>query len=530
MPTVNLGVKFGAVPALSCTVVTDTQMIAVAPPNTGVQQVTVINNNTGSSQFTTAANFTYVTGPVVTTLDPNFGPPQGGSVVKINGQGFAPGALVTFGGVPATAITFFSSSSLQVTSPAGTGTVDVVVSVAGVSSPKTANDLFSYSQPVVSSIVPNAGPTAGGTVMVINGANFTNGALVQFGALTVPSVFVSPIQIQATSPAVGAPAVVDVRVITPNGTSSVSPDDTFTYTNGPIIAGVNPGTGPTTGGIPVVITGTNFIAGATVAFGTKLSDAVNVNSATQITALLPASSTPGVIDVKVTTTGGVSPISTLSKFTYNATSPVIATITPNKGPTVGGQTVQIAGTGFLGVVCPTGVKFGTAVAASCTVNSDTSITVITPPNVPGQTFLTITSSSGTSEIALNYTYASSTGDGSDDGDGGNAGNGGSGAIPGGQLPPPTGQPITYQLSFRWTLLVWRGASGVPVATALTVPQNVTSQVSAIYGWDPAGNQWLAYFTGPEVPGANNLTVMSRGGVYWIAIVGPGAVVWNSTDG
>lgn len=527
MPVVNVGVRFGAVPALSCNVVSDTQMVVLSPPNTGVQQVTVTNNNTGSSPFTTAANFTYVTGPVVTALDPSFGPPQGGSVVKITGSGFAPGATVTFGGTPGTAVTFFSSSSLQVTSPAGTGTVDVVVSVSGVSSPKTANDLFTYSQPVISSVVPNAGPTAGGTVVVINGANFTVGALVQFGAQTVPSVFVSPIQIQATSPAVGAPAVLDLRVVTPNGTSAVTPDDTFTYTNGPILAGINPGTGPTTGGIPVVITGTNFVAGATVAFGAKLSDAVNVNSATQITALLPAAAAPGVIDVKVTTSGGVSPVSTLSKFTYNATIPVIATIAPNKGPTIGGQSVQISGTGFLGVACPTGVKFGTAVATSCTVNSDTSITAISPPNVPGQTFLTVTSSSGTSEIALNYTYATTV-PGGDPGNG--SGNGGSGSIPGGQLPPPTGTPVTYQLSFRWTLMVWRGADGLPVATALRSPMDVTAQVSAVYGWNPATSQWLAYFPGSDAPGASNLATMSRGGVYWIAIVGPGPVVWNSTDG
>ena len=435
-PTLNLGVKFGPFPALSCSVVSDTQMLAVAPPNTGVQQITVTNNNTGSSQFTTAANFTYVTGPVVTSIDPNFGPPQGGSVVKVTGAGFGPGATVTFGGIPGTAVLFITSSVLQVTSPAGTGTVDVVVSVSGVSSPATANDLFSYSQPVVTNIVPNAGPTAGGTVVVINGANFTNGATVQFGALTVNSVFVSPIQFQATSPALGAPGVVDVRVTTPNGVSAASPADLFTYTNGPILAGINPGSGPTTGGLPIVITGTNFVAGATVMFGTKNSDAVNVNSATQITALLPPSAAPGVVDVKVTTSGGTSPVSTLSKFTYNATVPVIATIVPAKGPTAGGQTVQITGTGFLGVTCPDGVKFGTAVAASCTVNSDTSITAISPPNVPGQTFLTVTSTSGTSEIVLNYTYSNST-----SGDGGGSAwrrgtSGGSipGAGPGGTDP------------------------------------------------------------------------------------------------
>jgi hypothetical protein len=536
-PPGSSGVKFGTLPALACSVTTDTQMIAVAPPNVGIQQVTVTNNATGSSAFTTAANFTYVAGPVVVSLDPSSGPPQGGAVVKIAGSGFAPGATVSFGGTPAAFVSFQSSTLLQVTAPAGTGTVDVTVTVGGVTSPATPNDLFSYSIPVVTTIVPNAGPPAGGTVVTINGANFTNGATVQFGTLTVSSVFVSPLQLQATAPAAAAQGVVDVRVTTPNGQSAISAGDIFTYTSGPIISAINPGSGPTTGGIPVVITGTNFAAGATVMFGTRASDVVNFNSATQITALLPAVAAAGPVDVRVTTSVSTSPVSTLSKFTYNLTVPVVTAVSPDKGPTAGGQTVQITGVGFLGVTCPDGVKFGTLLAASCVVNGDTSITAVSPPNVPGQTFLTVTSSSGTSEIALNYTYHSSSSSGSGSG---SSGTGAGGAVPGGNLPPPTGAPVTYQLDFRWTLLVWRGADGINIASALrgsaTTPVNgvnptdITGRISAIYGWDPAGGTWLAYFPGTQVPGASNMQVLTRGGVYWVALAGPGLVSWSTTDG
>jgi hypothetical protein len=114
--------------------------------------------------------------------------------------------------------------------------------------------------------------------------------------------------------------------------------------------------------------------------------------------------------------------------------------------------------------------------------------------------------------------------------------GGTGSVPGTELPAATGAPVTYELSFRWTLLVWRGPNSVPVGTALqtTAPANGQSaggsEVTAIYGWDPATNAWWAYFTGPPVPGANNLTVLTRGGVYWVAVSGPGTLTWSTTDG
>ena len=538
IPPGNSKVTFGATPALGCSVVSDTQMYATAPPGVGVQQVQVTNNATGSSLFTSAANFTYVSGPSISSLEPPAGPPQGGGSVKIHGSGFAPGAIVTFGGVPAPFITFSGSTLLEVTAPAGTGMVDVVVSVSGVTSPISPVDLYTYSSPVVSSVLPNAGPPAGGTIVVIDGANFTADSTVQFGALTVPATFISTVQIQATAPAFGAQGVVDIRVTTPNGQSAINPNDIFTFTSGPIVAGVNPGTGPTSGGIPVIITGTNFAAGATVTFGGKLSDAVNFNSATQLTALLPASSAPGAVDVVVTTGGGVSPLSTVAKFTYSATIPVIAGISPDKAATVGGQSVEITGTGFLGVTCPDGVKFGTTVATACTVNSDTSITAVAPANVPGQTFLVITSSSGSSEIALNFTYTSTAPP--VDGGGGGGGGSGGGSVSGGELPAPTGEQVVYSLSFRWTLLVWRGADGLGVTRAMQgaattpvdgqLPTDISNKIDAIYGWDPVSASWLAYFTGVEVPGASNLFNLKRGGVYWISLSDPAGATWLITDG
>ena len=532
-PPVSSPVLFGSTPALSCVANSDGVITAVSPPNVGVRQVSVTNQPGGTSAFTTAANFTFITGPVIEGVDPNTGPPQGGTPVQINGAGFSPGATVTFGGVPATSVIYDNPTHLTATAPPGHGPVHIVVTVGTQSSPATGTDLFYYSNPEVTSITPNAGPTAGGTVVTINGTNFTTNATVQFGALSVAATFVSPILIMAATPKVDSGQVVDVRVTTPSG-QSTGGVASFTYTDGPIVTGLNPTEGKLTGGEIVVITGTNFVDVTQVTFGDAVAPQVNVNSPTQITVLTPAVAAAGTIDVKVKTAKGLSPVNPKTAFKYKPAVPVITSISPDKGPTAGGTTIQITGVGFLGVTCPGGVKFGPMAAASCTVNNDNSITAVTPSNVAGLTILAVTSNSGTSDLAQNFTYEPTVpgppGGGGGPGGGGTGGGGTGGGV---TLPPPTGQMVTYELHFRWTLIVWRGADGMSVRTALggADGKDVSGKVSALFTWDAGTNAWHAYFTGAEdIPGASDFTTLTRGAVYWVAIVPPGPATWTVKDG
>jgi hypothetical protein len=96
---------------------------------------------------------------------------------------------------------------------------------------------------------------------------------------------------------------------------------------------------------------------------------------------------------------------------------------------------------------------------------------------------------------------------------------------------------SYTLQFRWTLITWAGADNIPVADALKGGANtanpggndISSQVTAVYGWNASSQTWLGFFpTGVNVPGANNLTALNTGQAYWIAITGPGSVTWTVT--
>jgi hypothetical protein len=93
---------------------------------------------------------------------------------------------------------------------------------------------------------------------------------------------------------------------------------------------------------------------------------------------------------------------TLSKaFTYIA-APTVGSINPNSGPTTGGTTVTITGTGLTGA---TAVDFGTVPATGFTVNGNGTITVTSPAGA-GIVNVTVTTPGGTSATGSSdqFTY------------------------------------------------------------------------------------------------------------------------------
>jgi cysteine-rich repeat protein len=76
--------------------------------------------------------------------------------------------------------------------------------------------------------------------------------------------------------------------------------------------------------------------------------------------------------------------------------PRITSVSVTSGPAAGGTTVTITGTGFTGA---TAVAFGTAPAASFTVNGDTSITAVSPGASAATVDVTVTTAGGTSAVS-----------------------------------------------------------------------------------------------------------------------------------
>ncbi len=67
----------------------------------------------------------------------------------------------------------------------------------------------------------------------------------------------------------------------------------------PTLTSVSPSNGPSTGGTSVTLTGTDFVSGATVLFGSMAAASVTFNSDTSLTAVTPAEAV-GTVSVTVT--------------------------------------------------------------------------------------------------------------------------------------------------------------------------------------------------------------------------------------
>jgi len=174
---------------------------------------------------------------------------------------------------------------------------------------------FASVVPTVSKVSPNSGPTSGGTVITITGTNFTGATTVLFGTVAGTKLkVVSATKITVDSPAQAA-GLRNVYVETPGGKSAAHAADWFTYDAPPTVTKVSPNSGPTTGGTPVTITGTNFKGATPVLFGTVAGTNLKVVSATQITVDSPAQSA-GLRNVYVETPGGKSAAHEADWFNY----------------------------------------------------------------------------------------------------------------------------------------------------------------------------------------------------------------------
>ncbi|WP_406272892.1 IPT/TIG domain-containing protein [Actinacidiphila glaucinigra] len=287
-------VKFGATAAVGYIVNSASQITAVAPAGTGSVAITVTTPGGTSNSVT----YTYTAQPALVSVSPSQGPATGGTTVTLTGSGFSGATAVKFGTTAATSYTVNSATQITAVTPAGTGTAPVTVTTPG----GTSNSVFFFylNAPVLVSVSPAQGPSAGGTAVTLTGTNLSAASAVVFGATPATGYTVdSPTQITAVAPA--GTGTVAITVTTPGGTSN---SVAYSYVGSPVLTLLTPSQGPTGAGSGVTLTGTGLATTTAVHFGAA-SAAFTVLSDTTVAAVAPAGAA-GTVPVDVTTSGGTS--------------------------------------------------------------------------------------------------------------------------------------------------------------------------------------------------------------------------------
>ncbi len=428
-------VDFGSTPAAGFTIDSDRQITAVLPAGAGTADVSVTTacGTPGTADATScgtsvAGQFSYGSGPVVQALAPASGPAAGGTVVTIHGTALSGATAVLFGGTAALSFGYPQGPDgpIAAVAPPGTGTVEVTVTTANGTSSPTAAAAFSYLPlPAVTSVQIPSGPLTGGETVILGGSGFSTvsgsvyssvyGAVygaVMFGSVPATRItVVSGDEIVATVPAAASPGTVDVTVTaacgsgaTACGTSVAAPGDRFSYLPPPVITSLSAGGGPVSGGQTVAVNGSGFTTAQEVLFGPRVATIESVTDQ-QITVLAPPG-TPGVVDVTVitgcggaatanaTSCGASLPAALGGTFTYGS-GPVVTSLSPRNGPTVGGTAVTITGSGLTGA---SGVMFGGTAAQGFTVLGGGAIVATAPPG-SGTAEVMVTTPDGTSAPA-----------------------------------------------------------------------------------------------------------------------------------
>ncbi len=286
-------------PRTSCTLSINITATSVGAKNGAT---TAVASNIGMGRGASASILVVPVGSSGMTISPTSGTILGGTRVTISGMNLAGATEVRIGGTPISNFTVVDRNTITAVTPANTaGTVDVVVTTP--SGTDTGSALYTYVTPFPAAII-------GGVVA----------AGVAVGAATLGGGGSDPVPLYPTA------------------------------TAAPTLNSISPASGPTVGGTPVVIKGTNLTATTLVRVGGVQVSNFSVVNSTTINAITGARP-PGTADVAVSTPVGNATAPSL--YTYMVPLPSVTSVGPSSGSTLGGMSVTITGAHLTGATSVT---------------------------------------------------------------------------------------------------------------------------------------------------------------------------------
>ncbi|MEM7355851.1 MAG: IPT/TIG domain-containing protein [Acidobacteriota bacterium] len=379
------------------------QASLTAPTETAVVRAQ-IQQNTG--QATVEVTEQPVVLPLaIEAVEPNFGPPAGGTEVSIFGSGFSEPASVDFGGLPAQVLSLSSSRitvrTPQVELPAGqnlpvTVTVNINVGQEDAASDNLASG-YTFTRnatpliPKIISVTPTSGPNEGGTPVTIRGEAFGDQIQVFFGSGSrIEAQILSRSSTELlveTPPATGQNSgnqntTVAVEVFDLVSGFRATLPSAFQFGGAAMfISAIQPAEGTYFGGTDVTIFGGGFEAPVALSFGGRGQQVVAVSG----TEIVAQSIGPVEVANCARPSGAFSVVNIETNESFNSAlsftyrpveprvggvSPISATADVDTGAIIGGPIeATISGGGFDRQTFPPEVTFGNIRAPGVTITS-----------------------------------------------------------------------------------------------------------------------------------------------------------------
>jgi hypothetical protein len=407
------GITVNSTTFSSATQVTANITIA-ADATTGARSITVANSD-GATPATCTGCFTVNPAPTIAAVSPIFATRSQTLNVTVTGTNFATGATTAFGtGITVNSTTVNSSTQITAnittasTATLGAYNVTITNTDAGTT---TCTACFNVGlQPTLTSASPaSAGRGATNLSVTLTGTNFASGLTTAFSGtgITVNSTSFVSATSATVNISVASNATLgsrDISITNTNG-STTACVGCFTVISPATVTSASPNNAGQGANIEVTVTGTNFIAGASVGFsGTGITvNSTTYNSATSLTASITIASnaTTGARNITVTNGDGQT-VSCSNCFTVNA-GPTISSVSPSSITWKTNTTVTINGTNFL-----TGVTVSAPGATLGTVTrvSSTQITAVVNYGSKGTYSITVTNPDGGTTTCTNCITAS----------------------------------------------------------------------------------------------------------------------------
>ena len=454
------------------------------------------------------------------SIQPNRGETLGGTLIELIGLGFEECMEILVGPnqLQCNHVEYLSATNLRCITPPYNAPERVTVRITrpptcGPPETTILEQGFEYFDEVLAgNITPVRGPSAGGTLVVINGQGFISGTTVQFGAQApVEATLIDSTTITAMTPALPR-NVYSITLTNMNGTATLP--SAFTTFDPIRIQSVTPFAGPLEGGTEVRVEGTGFVNPTSLRFGTQLLTATSNFDETRLnTQTVPASpSLEGPVNVSAQNENGEHLLR--NGFIYydaEDTTPRVIASTPNVGLIAGGSTVNLVVAFLPGI--PMEIRFGSEVA-QCSFINTFMMECLLPPGEEGVVTVEVDVGGDTYSLVEGFTYldlrleASSPNQGS---------------VAGGTYLEVSGNGFEEDTTFSFgsqsardvtivnnqtaTLRTPPGSAGGVNVSVETLGLEVTADDFFAY-FDPSNmNEWTS---GDAIDGAVNVTVFESG--------------------